>query len=110
MSDFQKHRKAKDIWAIDFAPDLQPGETLTGTPTVTVSRRITGGWQDATAEVLGTPSPSIVDGTKIQFVATDATGTNQAAGVYHIFASAATSGGRILVAVTELIITAEVTS
>jgi len=91
MADVRKHRLEAKNYSHDFGPQLAEGDSLTGTPDVTVIQ----GNTDVTDE-FGTPAPS-VDGDTVVFTMAAAGSEEQDAGTYTLLIECDTAGGEHLV-------------
>jgi hypothetical protein len=103
MMSWSKHRDEKQNYGLSFSAELNDGEALDGTPTVTVT--LNG--VDRTSEVVEGGSPG-QDGTNITFTAkTAAADDEQLEGTYVVKGVCATDStpARTLVHTEELAIT-----
>ena len=81
-----KHRLAGDTYAVDFAPELAVGETISA-PALTITRR----GVDRTAEFVAVGGAGVA-GTEVRVrLKPAAAATEQEAGVYRVLITAATS-------------------
>jgi len=80
MADLRTHRDEKETFSITF--ELDAGESLTGTPTVSIGRRhatIADQWDDVSAE-FGITAIAISGADKVVFTKAVASGADQRAG------------------------------
>lgn len=101
MAWLEKHRDETERYAIDFVRRLDVGEDLTGEPTIKVLLKSGSGYEDKSADFIGTVEPAL-NGSRVEFELVAAAAGEQTQPYYIIEAFVLTTTGRAPVATVVL--------